>query len=246
MSYINDALRKAQKDKKSPYAAYETIVSASGKKFNKPRKWKYIAGILIFLFCAVVIFSLLHRPEDKKIPANTLMVSNEQIVVPLAKPAHEEPPAENKKEPSLTIKKGDSKIKVRPGIADAKKLYTQALKKHQEGKLEEAKILYKKVIKIDPQNVEALNNLGVVYMKKKVYKWAIIRLNEALKIKYNYPDAHYNLACIYAQNNDFNRSVSYLKKAVKVNPQVRKWAANDNDLKVLADLPEFKKLLEKK
>jgi len=48
-------------------------------------------------------------------------------------------------------------------------------------------------------------------MKKKVYKWAIIRLNDALRIKYDYPDAHYNLACIYAQNNDLSRSISYLK-----------------------------------
>jgi len=246
MSYINDALRKAQKDKKSPYAAYETIVSASGKKFNKPRKWKYIAGILIFLFCAVVIFSLLHRPEDKKIPANTLMVSNEQFVVPLVKPAVEEPPAATKKEASLTIKKDEAKNKVRPEIADAKKLYAQALKKHQEGNLEEAKELYKKVVKIDPRNVEALNNLGVVYMKKKVHKWAIIRLNDALKVKYDYPDAHYNLACIYAQQNDTNKSLAYLKNAIRFNPEVRKWAENDNDMKVLVHLPEFKKLMEKK
>jgi len=32
MSYINDALRKAQQDKKSPYAAYEPLLSPSGKK----------------------------------------------------------------------------------------------------------------------------------------------------------------------------------------------------------------------
>ena len=38
----------------------------------------------------------------------------------------------------------------------------------------------------------------------------------------------------------------YLKNAIRFNPEVRKWAENDSDLKVLADLPEFKKLLEKK
>lgn len=246
MSYINDALRKAQKDKKLPYAAYETIVAVSGKKTNQSRKWKHIAGIFIVVFCAVVLFSLLHHPEDKKIPAKTLTVLNEQLAVPLnrpvSKPAPEEPPVENKKEPSLLIKKVEPESRITPEIADAKKIYAQALQKHQEGKLEEAKELYKKVIKLDSRNIEALNNLGVVYMNKKVYKWAIIRLNDALKIKHDYPDAHYNLACIYAQNNDSNKSLSSLKNAIKYNPQARKWASEDKDLKVLADLPEFKKM----
>jgi tetratricopeptide (TPR) repeat protein len=242
MSYINDALRKAQKDKKLPYAAYETIVSVSGKKTNLSRKWKHIAGIFIVVFCAVVIYNLLHRPEDKKIPAKTLTVSNEQLVVPLNEPVSETPPADSKKEPSLTIKKVEPEMKTGPETTEAKKLYAQALQMHQEGKLEEAKKLYKQVIKLDPRNIEALNNLGVVYMNKKVYKWAIIRLNDALKVKYSYPDAHYNLACIYAQNNDVTRSLSYLKNAIKFNPQVKKWASEDKDLKVLADLPEFKKM----
>jgi len=242
MSYINDALQKAQKDKKSPYAAYETIVAVSGKKMNLSRKWKHIAGILIVVFCAVVLFSLLQHPEDKKIPAKTLTVLNEQLAVPLNKPVPEASPAENKKEPSLLTKGVEPESKTAPEIADAKKIYARALQKHQEGKLEEAKELYKKVVKLDPRNIEALNNLGVVYMNKKVYKWAIIRLNDALKIKSDYPDAHYNLACIYAQNKDVNRSLSYLKNAIKYNPQARQWAREDKDLKVLADLPEFKKM----
>ncbi len=242
MSYINDALQKAQKDKKLPYAAYETIVSVSGKKTKQSRKWKHIAGILIFVFCAVVLFNLLHHPEDKKIPAKTLTVLNEQIAIPLNKSVSEELPAENKEEPSLSTRNVEPESKVAPDTADVKKIYTQAIQKHQEGNLDEAKKLYKEVVKIDPRNIEALNNLGVVYMNKKVYKWAIIRLNDALEIKHDYPDAHYNLACIYAQNNDLNRSLSYLKNAIKYNPQARQWASEDKDLKVLADLPEFKKM----
>jgi tetratricopeptide (TPR) repeat protein len=248
MSYINDALRKAQEDKKSPYAAYEPILSASGKKITGPRKWLPTAGILIFLVCTAGIIALLNRPEEKKISVNAhLAAANVQIVAPLAQPqVVEEITVENKNEPVSKTKKIVKRIKVKKEITDSKKLYAQALQKQQEGSLKEAKSLYKKVIKIDPRNVEALNNLGVVYMKKKVNKWAIIRLNDALKVKYDYPDAHYNLACIYAQNNDLSRSISYLKNAIGFNPEVRKWAQNDNDLKVLADLPEFKKLLENK
>jgi tetratricopeptide (TPR) repeat protein len=247
MSYINDALRKAQTDKKSPYAAYEPIVSASGKKIYKPRKWLPMAGILIFLVCTAVTIVLLYRHEGKKMPVNApLIVANAKIVAPLPPPAMAEIPAKNKNESVLKIKKAEEKNIVKPKNADSAMLYAQAFQKHQEGKLEEAKKLYKEVIKNDPRNIEALNNLGVVYMKKKVHKWAIIRLNGALKVKYDYPDAHYNLACIYAQQNDTGKSLTYLKNAIRFNPEVRKWAENDNDLKVLVHLPEFKKLMEKK
>jgi tetratricopeptide (TPR) repeat protein len=101
------------------------------------------------------------------------------------------------------------------------------------------------VVKIDQYNLQAFNNLGVIYMGEKKYKRAIMRFHDAIKIKPDYPDAHYNLACLYAQKNDVPRSLLYLKNAIRFNPEVRKWAKNDGDLKVLANLPEFKKLLEK-
>jgi hypothetical protein len=50
------------------------------------------------------------------------------------------------------------------------------------------------------------------------------------------------MACLYAQKNDAVRSLFYLKNAIEFNPEVRKWAKNDGDLKDLTDLPAFKKL----
>ncbi|MGD0278787.1 MAG: tetratricopeptide repeat protein [Smithella sp.] len=247
MSYINDALLKAQKDKKSPYAAYETILSASGKKIKRPRKRLFLTGILILFFWMAGIIVLLYWHGEKKTPAlQPLRVSPAQSVVPAKPQIVKKTITDNKNETGLNKKIVFAKVKTGQEFADSKILYAQAIKKQQEGNLEEAKRLYKKVIKIDPRNIQALNNLGVIYMNKKSYKWAIIRLNDAIKVKYNYPDAHYNLACLYAQKNDAARSLSYLKNAIGFNPEVRKWAKDDGDLKVWADLPEFKKLLEKK
>lgn len=246
MSYINDALRKAQKDKQSPYAAYEPIVSASGENIKKSRRWIATAGISIFLLWVIIIIVFFYRPEEKKVAGKPVTFAGAPAAVPAVTQPANVIPADNKIEPLPENKPAGKDIKSGPERMDAKTLYAQAVKKHQEGNLEEAKRLYKQVIRTDPRNVEALNNLGVIYMKKKVYKWAIIRLNDAINVKHNYADAHYNLACIYAQQNDFNRSLSYLKNAVGFNPQVRTWAESDRDLKVLADLPEFKKLLEKK
>jgi len=247
MSYINDALLKAQKEKKSPYAAYETILSASGKNINRPRKRLFLTGILIFLFWMAGIIVLLYWHGEKKMPAAApLRVLSVQNVVPAKPQIVKKTITDNKNETGLNKKIISAKVKAGQEFADSRILYEQAIKNQREGHLEEAKRLYRKIIKIDPRNIQALNNLGVIYMNKKSYKWAIIRLNDAIKVKYNYPDAHYNLACLYAQKNDAARSLSYLRNAIGFNPEVRKWAKDDGDLKVWADLPEFKKLLEKK
>ena len=263
MSYINDALRKVQKEKESRYVAYEHIVSADGKKLEQPKRWLSIIGISIVFFWAVGIIVLLYWFEDTRIPAKIISVSPLTVKVPAQKTSAppvapavvnavstkpqvvKETTAENKNRAGLKKETVSPEIKVKPGNTDSKIIYEQALQRQHEGKLNEAKSLYKKVVKINPRNVQALNNLGVIYMSQKTYKWAIIRFKDAIKIKHNYPDAHYNLACLYAQKNDAARSLLYLKNAIEFNPEVIKWAKDDGDLKALVDLPEFKKLLEK-
>ena len=131
-----------------------------------------------------------------------------------------------------------------PAPVDVRKFYEQALQAQREGRLEEAKELYKKVLQREPRHLQALNNLGVVYLKMKRYKWAIMRFNDALAVKSNYVDAHYNLACLYAQKNDTKQGIYYLKNAVDFNPEVRQWASQDEDLKNLAGLPEFRNIIQ--
>ena len=243
MSYINDALRKAQKDKQSRYAAYGNIVSASGKKLDRSRKWFSIMGLSIVFIAGIIV--LLYWPKDKKIPVTAPVQKSAVMNVVSTKPhVVKGTIAERKNKAALTRETASPEIKVKPGN-DSKIIYEQALQRQHEGKLKEAKKLYKKVVKINPRDVQALNNLGVIYMSQKTYKWAIIRFNDAIKIKHDYTDAHYNLSCLYAQKNDVSRSLLYLKNAIRYNPEVIKWAKDDGDLKALADLPEFKKLLEK-
>lgn len=131
-----------------------------------------------------------------------------------------------------------------PARKDTVTLYAQALRKQRKGELEDAKALYKKVIKADSRHVSALNNLGVIFMNQKMYEQAVASFNEALHIRHNYVDAHYNLACLYAQKNDTKQSLFYLKNAMVLNPVVRQWAARDDDLRNLADLPEFNKIMQ--
>jgi Flp pilus assembly protein TadD len=68
---------------------------------------------------------------------------------------------------ALNNKTDSAEVKVKPEITDSKIFYAQALQRQREGKLEEAKSLYKKVVKIDRRNIQALNNLGVIYMSQE-------------------------------------------------------------------------------
>jgi tetratricopeptide (TPR) repeat protein len=264
MSYINDALRKVQKEKELRYVAYEHMVSASGRKPDWSRKWLSITGILIVFFWAAGIIVLLYWPADTRIPAKIISTSPLTAKFPAQKtsalpvaPAMvnavstnpevvKETIVDKRNKTGLNRKTASSSTpKVKPENAKVKALFAQAIERQREGKLEEAKELYRKVVKIDQNNVQAFNNLGVIYMGEKQYKRAIMRFNDALNIKHDYPDAYYNLACLYAQENDAARSLLYLKNAIGFNPEVRHWAENDGDLKTMAKLPEFKELLEK-
>lgn len=244
MSYINDALRKVQKEKESGYVAYESIVSAPGKELDRPSKWLSIIGLLTVIFFAAGIIALLYWLEYKNMPAKApLKTASLASVIPAALQAFNEARTENISDPVL--KTAPPEIKVKTEKVNLKKLYAQALKKQKEGDLEEARNLYRKILKNNPQNIQALNNLGVIHMKNKDYNKAIMRFNDAIAVKHDYTDAHYNLACLYAQKNDVPRSLFNLKNAIRLNPEAGNWAKSDMDLRALANMPEFKKLLEK-
>jgi len=250
MSYINDALRKVQKEKESRYAAYGNIVSAPAKKNDRSKKWLPVMGILAVCFFAAGMIIFLYGPGDKKVPVKKISepsVAASNVIAghkPVNNTKVELTPQE-KTFPVGTKQEIDKSVETKKNIAKSKALFAQAMELQQEEKLKKAQILYRKAIKLDPDNVQALNNLGVIYMNQKRYKRAIMRFKDAIKIKPDYSDAHYNMACVYAKKNNTDRSLLYLKNAIRYNPEVIKWAKDDSDLKDLSDLPTFKKLLEK-
>jgi tetratricopeptide (TPR) repeat protein len=248
MSYINDALRKVQKEKESRYSAYGNIVSAPGKKSEPAKKWLPTMVILAACFFAAgLIFS--YGRGNKKVPVQGISEQPAALAVVAGHKPHDKLKVElapQEKAVPIGIKQEfDKSGETKKNIAKSKALFAQAMELQQEGKLKKAQTLYRKAIKFDPDNVQALNNLGVTYISQKRYKKAIMRFKDAIKIKPDYSDAHYNIACVYAKKNNPDRSLLYLKNALELNPEVIKWATDDDDLKVFADLPAYKKLMER-
>lgn len=147
------------------------------------------------------------------------------------------------KQPSAKIVPVAASVKEKPEAVNSKILLQQAMKKQKEGRLAQAREIYRQIINREPRNLQALNNLGVIYLSQKNYRRAALRLNDALAVQPNYVDAHYNLACLYAQTKEFDRSLQYLKTAARINPEVRNWAKKDHDLQELSRFPDFNNLL---
>ncbi len=88
-----------------------------------------------------------------------------------------------------------------------------------QNRIEEAAELFRKALELDPEYVEAYNNLGIIYDQEySDYDKAVEYYNEVLK---RYPEdlhAHMNLGTAYYRLNRENEAVKEYKKALEISP----------------------------
>jgi tetratricopeptide (TPR) repeat protein len=231
MSYINEALRKAQKDKDNRYERFGGVIVPSPEGPNRPRKRRVIVGTavaLVILVSAVLLFAVYGLQQTSARPKG-------------APP----PPATIAEKPSpkateRAIRPPDGS----PVTREADVRYQEALIAQRVGDLRRAEALYEKVLALDPGHVRTLNKLGVLYMGQKKREKAIAVFGRAVVLEKDYVDPYYNLACLYAQTNEIDESLWYLKVAVSIDGGVINWVKKDADMKNVAASPEFKKIME--
>jgi len=213
MSYINEALKKAQKEKDSRYLNYGRLLEVSGKGgkvfMGKMILWTFLGIVLIFL--AFTLYSWLDFKGK-----NTVIVQ----------------------EPKKPVESARPKV-----VESTQGLYEKARRLHKSGRLRESKKLYQQTLTFDPGYVYALNNLGVIYIREGDYQKAQNSLEDAIRIKPGYVDPYYNLACLYALKGETTKSLTHLKKAVSLDKSVRQWARKDTDLKNLEGLTGFNEII---
>lgn len=231
MSYINDALKRAQKDKDNRYERFGGVIASGPEGPKRQRKRRAIVGTavaLAILVSAVLLFAVygLQQPSARlkgaPPPPATVAEKPAPKVTERAVPPPDGPPAARE--------------------ADVR--YQEALIAQRMGDLRRAEALYKKVLALDPGHVRTLNNLGVIYMGQKKRGKAIALFGRAVVLKKDYVDPYYNLACLYAQTNEIDESLWYLKVAAALDGGVVNWVKKDADMKNVAASPEFKKIME--
>jgi tetratricopeptide (TPR) repeat protein len=93
-----------------------------------------------------------------------------------------------------------------------------AVQKHQKNDIKEAQNLYNKILEIDPNHSQALNNIAVIFTNLKDYQKAKKYFEKAIKINPNYADAHYNLGNIFKDLGEHQKAKECYEKAIELNP----------------------------
>ena len=93
-----------------------------------------------------------------------------------------------------------------------------AVQKYQKNDIKEAQNLYNKILEIDPNHSQALNNIAVIFTKLKDYQKAKDCFEKAIKINPNYADAHYNLGNIFKELGEYQKAKNYFEKTIEINP----------------------------
>ncbi|WP_415286915.1 tetratricopeptide repeat protein [Candidatus Pelagibacter sp. Uisw_104] len=97
-------------------------------------------------------------------------------------------------------------------------LFSLAVKNYKENNIEAAQELYNQILKIDPNNISSINNLGSISRvlgedeKAKSYYEKVIEINP------NYPITHYNMGNIFKKKGEIQKAISCYEKAITIDP----------------------------
>lgn len=213
MSYIIEALKKAQKEKDSHFIHYVGTIKGNSEERRLLGK-----KILFLSVTALILISL-------------VFISYSWLDLPAIKGSPE-------KQVESTAGTGEANSSIE--IVD---LFDKACRFYKNGSFSEAKELYEAALSLDPGYVEALNNLGVIYIKDKDYTRAEQLLEKAVRLKPSYVEPYYNMACLHAIRGEKIEGLTYLKKALSVDSSVKGWARDDSDLDNIRTLPEFAEII---
>jgi len=237
MSYINEALKKAQKEKDANSIRDIQSLDVSGKISRSLNK-KNIYYTLIFIF--IIIFILFSKSWFESLfngnEVNTQKIS--QI---------EEKEMDQHFEDNISISENEAPkvdlAEIEESISNDKNqddiLFNKAVSLTKEDRIEEAKLVYRKVLSLNPGHIKALNDLGVLFLQEGKYKLAESYLEKAIRLNTDDVNPYYNLACVHALSGNNQKGMEYLTEAVELDKRVKDWIKGDTDLEGLKDLPEF-------
>lgn len=130
-------------------------------------------------------------------------------------------------------------IKLKPAseivqISEATDLFNQALELHSAKKFDEALLLYRKAVDLQPKNANFLYGLGTLYSYKKEYDEAIQLFEKAAGLAPKEADYPYAIGTAFQAKENFDKAISWYQKAVALAPD------NKDFQKVLVQCQDIK------
>jgi len=90
---------------------------------------------------------------------------------------------------------------------------------HYKGELNRALKSLKQAQKISPENVDAIYNIGVIYLEKGENDKAIEKFNESLKLDPNDSAAYANIGIALSKQGKFEQAIQYYQKSLELDPE---------------------------
>lgn len=107
----------------------------------------------------------------------------------------------------------------KPNHASAQEALRRGIQAHQSGRYADATGWYQKVLEIQPENTDALNNLGGVFQARGKLDEAIACYKKATSINPDSAEAHYNLGNALKEQGELDKAVASYQKAISIKPE---------------------------
>ncbi|MBZ5571934.1 MAG: FG-GAP-like repeat-containing protein, partial [Acidobacteriia bacterium] len=88
----------------------------------------------------------------------------------------------------------------------------------REGRTADAIPYFQEALRLSPDHLIALDNLGNAYRQQKQWEEARKTLEHAVAVGPDDPEANYSLGMVYAQLDDSGRAYEYLQRALRLRP----------------------------
>ena len=121
-----------------------------------------------------------------------------------------------------------------------------ALTHQQEGRLDQAETIYRKVLKIDPSDSSAIHLLGTLMQRRGNFDEAISLIGKAILLSPKVADYHANIAAVYLAAGRPLEAASHAKTALKIDADNFDAAYNlGNALFALGDVEASVKMFQR-
>ncbi|MDY6794177.1 MAG: tetratricopeptide repeat protein [Actinomycetota bacterium] len=101
-----------------------------------------------------------------------------------------------------------------------------------------------KCLSINPANKYALSNKGAALLEKGHFEEAERCFRHAIEVDRDYSWPYYNLACLFSLRGEKALCLSYLRKAMEMDPALKEDARRDSCLERMHGYEAFRKLIE--
>lgn len=262
MSIINQALKKAQRERRQPPDRESWVQSLPPGSAVAPRRrpvlW-VVSAMLFALGSGAAMHAWLGGPAAHlppllrpAQPVADAAPSLQPETPPAAAadsgaralpPAPVQRPAQSRAAAVTAVPSVGSTAPRQPALSPAEYV-SRGNDLYRRGQYRAAVDMYTAALALRPGDLKARNNLGIAYMQLAMDDRAAGAFEEVLRLDGTYGLAYYNLACVHARAGNAAEAADYLQRAVEIEPRARDWARTDGDFALVREAPQFRRHLE--